>query len=201
MLTRKERYQQERERRIEECLKEMSVDTDVAGKTYAIIHSQSKVNEFYNVEIDESGRVPVAVSCDCVGNAEYQKYCIHMEAIDRFFSRICCSVEMHEITETVASIDEATEEAIELAEQTAEEERKLDETYAQLANDPTDGIRAVLADREAHDAAGITSDCITASMNNPEKLAVQKDEITRERQRDLSERGNLSSNRGFSMFR
>lgn len=184
---RKAKATPEREARIAEIMREMTIDVDVFDNPFASIRN-SKGNDYHIVTIDEM--TMTATKCTCDGYCKGRYYCVCMEAVDRFFEKIYASLhrEASEVVELVP-VEEAMEEA-----QAEMKEHELDAAYAQLANDPTASIRAVLADREAHDAAGITSDYITASMNDPEKLAAQKGEITRERQRDLGERGNL--NRG-----
>jgi len=82
------KYQEQKEARIQSALDTMVIESDSFG-TYATVPSTSNKNNSYIVNIDESERIPVATDCNCKGNAEFGHTCVHMQAVDRLFTRVC----------------------------------------------------------------------------------------------------------------
>jgi hypothetical protein len=81
-------YNAQKEQRIAYAERMLSIDMDERG-TFAIVPSTSSTGT-YRVDIDEeSQRVPQATACECKGNKEFGHTCIHMQATQRLFNRVC----------------------------------------------------------------------------------------------------------------
>jgi|SRR5580765_550565 len=63
------------------------ISEDDKGLFCSII-SESDEDKTYKVYIDESDVVPVAISCQCTGNADHNYCCKHIQAANLYWSRI-----------------------------------------------------------------------------------------------------------------
>lgn len=139
--TKRNRYQEQKEARIEWAMDHLSIDT-IGDATFATIPSTSGKAKAYTVDIDESGVVPCAVKCDCPANCVE---CVHYQAVNRFFQRIHSL--MHpvvvEVTTPVAEVMADADTAMREREQS--ELVANDKTYAQAVGyvgDPRTTINA-----------------------------------------------------------
>ncbi len=89
------RYYEQKEQRIAQAERTLSIDMDERG-TFAIVPSSTSSNVSYRVDIDEeSQRVPQATGCSCKGNSEFGHACIHIQATQRLFDRVCARPEVN----------------------------------------------------------------------------------------------------------
>jgi len=93
----------EREAKIQHIMEMLSIDMDERG-TFAPIHSESGC-AVYRVDIDESGTIPVATTCQCIGHKDFYHYCTHMEAVDRFFARVYARPEIDYTTLSIETLN------------------------------------------------------------------------------------------------
>ena len=152
--TKRNRNQEQKEARIQQAMNTLSIDM-LGDETFALVPSTSDQFVTYIVDIDESGPVPVATNCDCVGHKEFGKECVHMISVDRFFARIYARPEPAIIVNgfspeqdlvTACSISEVMTDADTQVRITEQEELIAnDRTYAEATGYAADPRKVVVS--------------------------------------------------------
>jgi len=130
------KYQEQKETRIQSAIDTLVIESDDMG-TYATVPSTSGSSTVYIVSIDESGPIPVATDCNCVGHADYGHTCVHMQAVDRLFARVCVSRPLVSIGEVMTAANEQVRANIEAEEMASDRSYNEAVGYAEVINPRT----------------------------------------------------------------
>ena len=133
------RYYAQKEQRIQQSIATLSIDM-IGDATFARVPSTSNSFTTYIVDIDESGKVPVATDCDCVGRKEFGKECVHFIAVNRFFARIYARPEINLclfVKGFSPESDLVTACSVSEAEAEADTQVRINEQQEMVANDKT----------------------------------------------------------------